>query len=46
MDRRQAIGSLCVPSVIHALESVGETTTMTWWSFNYSTMYITLEMFA
>jgi hypothetical protein len=27
MDHRQSIGSLCGPSVIHALEGVGETTT-------------------
>jgi hypothetical protein len=28
MDHRHSIGSLCVPSVIHALEGVGETTTI------------------
>jgi len=28
MDRRHPIGSRCVPSVIHALESVGKTTTI------------------
>jgi hypothetical protein len=28
MDRRQTIGSYSVPSVIHALKSVGETTTL------------------
>jgi hypothetical protein len=27
MDHRQSIGSPCVPSVIHALKSVGKTTT-------------------
>jgi hypothetical protein len=29
MDHRHPIGSLCVPSVIHALKSVGKTTTFT-----------------
>jgi len=28
MDHRQSIGSPCVPSVIHALKSVGKTTTL------------------
>jgi hypothetical protein len=28
MDHRHSIGSLCGPSVIHALEGVGETTTI------------------
>jgi hypothetical protein len=28
MDHRHSIGSLCVSSVIHALEGVGETTTI------------------
>jgi hypothetical protein len=28
MDHRHPIGSPCAPSVIHALQSVGETTTI------------------
>ena len=37
--------ALGVPSVIHALESVGKTTTRCGGLFNCITTYITLEMF-
>jgi hypothetical protein len=33
MGHRQSIGVQNTPSVIHALQSVGETTTLAWWSF-------------
>jgi hypothetical protein len=45
LDHRQSIGPLRVPSVIHALESVGETTTAGVVVFLLRN-YITLEMVA